>query len=78
MIFRTQEAEWVRWQSYPTMLAHHMPLRFLEGLTPNQRTILGFPALTNAYWTVDTIEAVGKRYRGMDMEPYKEALRHRM
>ena len=60
------------------MLAHHMPNRFLEELTPDQRTVLGFPALSNSYWTADTIEAVGQRYKGMDMEPYRMALRHRL
>ena len=38
-----------------------------------QRTVLGFAAPGNAYWTQETIDAVGQRYPGMDMTPYKKA-----
>ena len=49
--------------------------RFLEGLAPVQRGVLGFPLPGNAYWTEDTVGAVGRRYPGMDMSPYREAER---
>ena len=32
-----------------------------------------FAAPGNAYWTEETIDAVGQRYPGMDMTPYKKA-----
>ena len=55
MIFRTQEAEWIRWQAYPTTMSS-MPGRFLEGLSPEQRTVFGFPAVGNPYWTAHTVD----------------------
>ena len=49
--------------------------RFLCSLSVTQRAVLGFPAPGNTYWTVDTIDAVGRRYgKDMDMTPYKLAL----
>lgn len=57
-----------------------MPHRFLVGLSPVQRGLLGFPLPGDAYWTEDTVAAVGKRYaakapgeQGMDMTPYHPA-----
>ena len=45
LIYRTAAAEWIRWQSYPTALSS-MPTRFLEGLAPDQRSVLGFPPVS--------------------------------
>ncbi len=39
--------------------------RFIE------RAVLGFPRAGDSYWTKETVEAVGKRYPGMDMSPYR-------
>lgn len=48
---------------------------FLENATPEQRSLIGFPPVGHEYWDEDTIAAVGRRYPGMDMTPYREALR---
>jgi hypothetical protein len=47
-----------------------MPTRYLEQLSVPQRACLGFPPPGNAYWTPQTITAVGLRYAKMDMSPY--------
>ena len=51
-----------------------MPTRYLSGLSVEQRSVLGFAAPGDAYWTEDTIDAVGQRYPEMDMMPYRAAL----
>ncbi len=47
--------------------------RLIARASVDQRCVLGFPAPGHAYWTPDTIEAVGARYGplGMDMAPYR-------
>lgn len=84
VIWRRAAAEWISWQSYPTPMSS-MPHRFLVGLSPMQRGLLGFPLPGDAYWTEDTITAVGKRYaakvpgeQGMDMRPYERAFSARL
>ena len=71
-VWRHRNAEWVNWQSLAPKM-YGMPTCFLEQLTVLQRTVLGFAAPGNAYWTEETIDAVGQRYPGMDMTPYKKA-----
>ena len=63
----------VNWSSMAPRMAQ-MPNRYLEELSVEQRACLGFPPPGNVYWTAETVDAVGRRYSGMDMAPYKEAL----
>jgi hypothetical protein len=39
--------------------------------SPRQRTLLGFPAPGDPYWTKQTIEAITRRYIGFDPTPYQ-------
>lgn len=69
-VWRHKDAEWVNWQSLaPQMSA--MPTRYLSELSVLQRTVLGFPAPGDRYWTEETVDAVGQRYPEMDMTPYR-------
>ena len=72
-VWRRADAPWVNWQSLaPRMSA--MPTRYMAHLSVLQRTVLGFAAPGDRYWTEETIDAVGQRYPGMDMNPYRDAL----
>jgi ectoine hydroxylase-related dioxygenase (phytanoyl-CoA dioxygenase family) len=46
---------------------------FLENAGPRERELVGFPRVGDAYWDTLTVEAVGARYPGMDMTPYRNA-----
>ncbi len=50
--------------------------RLIAQASVDQRCVLGFPAPGHAYWTTETIAAVGARFGplGMDMRPYHSAL----
>jgi hypothetical protein len=72
-VWRHRNAEWVNWQSLAPRMAS-MPTRYLEQLSVTQRTVLGFAAPGNSYWTDETLDAVGQRYPGMDMSPYQAAM----
>jgi hypothetical protein len=45
---------------------------FLEQATPRERELVGFPRVGDPYWDDLTIDAVGNRYPGMDMTPYRD------
>lgn len=69
-VWRHKNAEWVNWQSLAPRMAA-MPPRFLAKLSVTQRTVLGFAAPGNSYWTEETLDAISQRYPGMDMGPYQ-------
>ena len=48
--------------------------RFLGQLTPDQRCVIGFPAVGDPYWCEETLAGVLERYHGaVDVRPYADA-----
>jgi ectoine hydroxylase-related dioxygenase (phytanoyl-CoA dioxygenase family) len=45
--------------------------QFLETATPEQRELVGFPAVGDPYWDEATVAGVAARYPNMDIEPYR-------
>ena len=70
--YRRADAEWIQWQSFPRPMSS-MPTRFIGGLSPTQRVLLGFPKPGHPYWNSHTAEAVGRRYPEMGAEAVREA-----
>lgn len=72
--WRTAAAEWAgrrgwgNWANRPTWTS------LVEGLTPDQLSVFGFPRPGHAYWTDGTIEGVQLRYPGLDMAPWRGAI----
>ena len=48
--------------------------RFVEGSTPRQLELLGFPPPGHAIWDAELIEATAVRYPNLDLRPWREAL----
>ena len=47
---------------------------FLGRLTPEQRCVIGFPAVGDPYWCVETLTGVQEKYSGaVDVRPYADA-----
>ena len=70
--YRRADAEWIQWQSFPRPMSS-MPTRFIGGLSPTQRVLLGFPKPGHPYWNSHTAEAVGRRYPEMGAKAVREA-----
>ena len=47
---------------------------FYAGLAVESRCALGWPAPGNGYWTEETIAAALRRWPGLDVTPYREAI----
>jgi hypothetical protein len=80
LTFRNAQSTWIStlhagwaWAMYRRTLPME---RLIANASVDQRSVLGFPAPGDAYWTADTISAVGARFGplGMDMEPYRRLL----
>ena len=78
-VYRRADAPWVQWESWaPKLIFRDSPhqgtgvlSRWFQGLEPEQRTVLGFPAPGASYWTAATLAGVGRRYPEMDMSAYE-------
>lgn len=88
--FRTAEATWVGGavsvgaptaKSLNALSQHASPAvggfdvgEFLGGLSPDQRCVLGFPAVGDPYWCEETLAGVAEKYGGaLDVGPYAKA-----
>lgn len=77
MTFRVADAEWVSTLHPGWSWSAYRPSQFLEKWIATcsvlQRTVMGFPAPGNAYWTEATLAAVVARYGslGFDPTPYR-------
>ena len=72
--YRARDASWCGQAWFGGSGAHPGTIQFLEEATPRQRCLVGVPAPGHPYWTRETIDRVGARYRGWDMAPYLAAL----
>ena len=80
LTFRKASSEWISVLQPGWAWAMYRRAKQMEQLiaaaSVEQRCVLGFPKPGHAYWTRETVEAVGARFGplGMDMTPYEEAL----
>ncbi|MGN6792887.1 MAG: phytanoyl-CoA dioxygenase family protein [Streptosporangiaceae bacterium] len=49
--------------------------QFVSRASPRQLELFGFPPPGHAYWTRDTLSDTALRYPGMDLEPWRSAVR---
>lgn len=72
--YRPVAMEWGGFQAWPIKGFSPEWHNFVAQATPRQLEVLGFPTPGHPYWTKDTVEGVGRRYPGLDMTPWSEAL----
>jgi hypothetical protein len=73
--YRPAEAEWSQYQGWAFKGFSSEWHNFVQASGPRELALLGFPKPGHPYWTADTITRVNARYPGLDMTPWKEALR---
>ena len=80
LTFRKAEASWISTLHPGWAWAMYKPDQRMERLiaevSPEQRSVLGFPAPGDPYWDSDKIDAVEARYGalGFDAVPYRQQL----
>ena len=72
--FKPAGMEWGGYQAWPirgyAAEWHH----FVQGATPRQLALLGFPPPGHPFWTAETLTGVAGRYPGLDLTPWQQAL----
>jgi ectoine hydroxylase-related dioxygenase (phytanoyl-CoA dioxygenase family) len=71
--FHTAGPRWLGSQTFQREGGSAAMDHFMTVATPNERTIVGFPAPDDAYWDEESIAGVKSRYPLMDMSPYEKA-----
>jgi hypothetical protein len=71
---RTDNSSWQKYSHpyQPTERAYGIP--FWASTTPRVRTLFGWPAPGDSYYTPETLELLSAWYPGIDLEPYRTAL----
>jgi ectoine hydroxylase-related dioxygenase (phytanoyl-CoA dioxygenase family) len=72
--YKPATVEWGGYQAWPIKGFSGEWHNFVQGASPRQLSVLGFPPPGHAYWTEETVAGVSKRYPGLDMSPWKLAL----
>jgi hypothetical protein len=81
LTFRRADCEWISTLHTGWAWSAYRPSKYFErliaGLSLDQRAVLGFPQPGSRYWCEETINAVEARHGvfGMDMSPYRNALK---
>jgi hypothetical protein len=75
LAYRSARAEWG--QRMPWVNRSHGPewYQFAYRATPRQLALFGFPPPGHPYWTEATVAGTLQRYPGLDMAPWRQALR---
>jgi hypothetical protein len=75
--YRPASLEWGGYQAWPFKGFSAEWHNFVAGASPDQLTILGFPAPGHPFWTDQTLDGVGRRYPGLDLGPWRNAFEAR-
>ncbi len=75
LAYRPARAEWG--QRMPWASRSHEPgwYRFAHRAAPRQLALFGFPPPGHPHWTEATLAGTAQRYPGLDMTPWRQALR---
>ncbi len=72
--YRAAAAEWGNYQAWAFRGFSAEWHDFVQQATPRQLSVLGFPPPGNPFWTPATLDGVGRRYPGLDLTPWREAI----
>lgn len=73
--FRHRDAGWGGYQAWPFRGFSYELSKFVQHATPRQLALMGVPEPGHPYWDEATLTGVQARYPGLDMTPWRDALR---
>jgi hypothetical protein len=73
--YRPARAEWGQRMPWAERSHEHEWYRFVHRATPRQLALFGFPPPGHPYWTEATVGGTAQRYPGLNMDPWRQALR---
>jgi hypothetical protein len=72
--FRKTGQDWVGFHSPQSNATSPHWAAFVEGSTPRELALFGFPPPGHEIWDVELLDATAERYPGLDIEPWRAAL----
>ena len=73
--FRPSAADWYDRHAWGGRAYNPNWYRFVERATPRQLELFGFPGPGHDFWTEETVDRLAMRYTGLDVSPWRDALR---
>ena len=73
--YKRADASWIGYHAPQSKSTHPGWTRFVEGSTPRELELFGFPPPGHPVWNDDLIAATQVRYPQLDLEPWRRALR---
>jgi len=72
--FKMPGAEWYGYDAFPRLGSDRYWHKFVAGKTPDELALFGVPRPGHAYWNPATAEALGQKYPGLDVTPWRASL----
>jgi hypothetical protein len=72
--YKPADLEWGGYQAWPIKGFSAEWHSFVQGASPRQLGVLGFPEPGHVFWTDETLAGVARRYPGLDLTPWRVAL----
>jgi len=73
--YKVAGQDWIGYHSVQSHATHPAWVQFVEGATPRELELFGFPAPGHPVWTPALIDATTEKYPNLDLEPWRRALR---
>jgi phytanoyl-CoA dioxygenase PhyH len=70
IVYRADWAPWIGYRHWGNYGLSTEMQRFIEGVSPRQRELVGIPPPGHEFWDENTLVGMAARYFGMDMTPY--------
>lgn len=72
--FRRAGQDWIGYHAFPSRANSLEWGAFVEGSTPQELALFGFPPPGHAVWSADLLDATARRYPALDLGPWRSAL----
>jgi ectoine hydroxylase-related dioxygenase (phytanoyl-CoA dioxygenase family) len=69
--YQHRSMTWGGWRNYVRTAPRPDMATLITQLSPDRRSMVGFPPIGDPYWTPESIDAVQRRYPEMDLTPYR-------
>jgi len=73
--YKDARLDWVGFHSYQSRASQPAWTAFVEGSTPRELALFGFPPPGHQVWDEVMLDATAQRYPGLDLAPWREAAR---
>lgn len=73
--YKVAGQDWIGFHSMQSKATHPSWVQFVEGATPRELELFGFPPPGHPIWTENLIEATTEKYPKLDVAPWRSALR---